>query len=72
MIARNLFKHLICIFFVLAFAMSVLAQDRQPNPTNPLHMNAKPAVVPIRTGYTGQWAWRKQQSTPRRRMQNPL
>ncbi len=58
---RNSFGYLIVTIFALAFTIVAAAEDRQPNQTNQLHMKAKPAVVRILTGYTGQWAWRNRQ-----------
>ncbi|HQR35866.1 MAG TPA: trypsin-like peptidase domain-containing protein [Blastocatellia bacterium] len=61
MSTQNPFRHLMAVIFALGCAAAAVAQDRQPNQTNQLHMKAKPAVVRILTGYTGQWVWRNRQ-----------
>ncbi|MFN7946099.1 MAG: trypsin-like peptidase domain-containing protein [Blastocatellia bacterium] len=45
----------LCLTFSSLIFNTVSAQ--QPNATNRLHMNSKPAIVRIISGYAGKWQW---------------
>lgn len=58
----NLLTRIISLTVLPALlGIALMAQRRQPNTTNQLHMLSKPAVVRIISGYAGQWNFRNRQ-----------